>query len=275
VTHPRRQALASTLRAARETTGLRQQQFADRLGWHQTKVARFENGRRLPSEADLAAWAQATGHDVTEWLPLLEATRDYSVLVSEAAKTPGGIVAEQAELQALEEASTLVAEYQPLLIPGLAQTADYAYQWLTQPGRPDAPAGTDWQAVVDARVARQDAVLHDPHRRVVVAVNEAALWAVYGTETAHRDQLEHLVALGDAGTVELIVAPRRPTLAVMSGFELLDDIVSLETGQGLKVLAYPDVLDQYRAALAAMRAVAAVGERAVALVGDVAARLGQ
>lgn len=271
MTHPRRQALATALRDARTRAGLTQQQLADRLDWHQTKVARFENGRRLPSETDLALWAGVTDHGGwQEWLSLLDATRDYSVLVREAAKTRGGVVAAQQDLQALEEASTLVAEYQPLLVPGLAQTAEYAYEWLTQPDRPDAPPGVDWAAVVEARMARQEAILGDPaNHRVVVAVNEAALWAVYGSVSTHRAQLEHLTDLAEAGTVELVVASQRQTLAAMQGFELLDDIVSLETGQGLKVIGYPDVLDQYRVALNGLTQRGRTGHDAVVRVAEV------
>jgi transcriptional regulator with XRE-family HTH domain len=50
-------------------------EFAEPLGWGQSKVSKIETGRQLPAEADLRAWAQATNADPGELLALLEQAR--------------------------------------------------------------------------------------------------------------------------------------------------------------------------------------------------------
>jgi transcriptional regulator with XRE-family HTH domain len=70
-----RRRLSERLRALREQTGRTGMEFAEPLGWGQSKVSKIETGRQLPAEADLRAWAQATNADPRELLALLEQAR--------------------------------------------------------------------------------------------------------------------------------------------------------------------------------------------------------
>ena len=252
MTNPRRAALAAALLAARQATGLSGNQFRETIGWTQSRVSRLESGSVFPSAADIEAWAAATGVDPGPLRQLLEDATARSLRIRDAGRRPGGVLAMQGELEALELGSTTVAEYQPLMVPGLAQTPDYTREWLSQPGRPSMARGLDVDAVVARRAQRQALVL-DGQRTVVVAMNEAALSAVYGTEATLRAQVAHLRRLADDGLIELLIEPRSSTLAVLRGFELLDDLVSLEDVEGLRLLGDPVVVDSYRAALAEVR----------------------
>ena len=56
----------------------------------------------------------------------------------------GSAAALQAAVAAAEYAATVIASFQPLLIPGFLQTADYARELLSLPGGPmDSGASAD------------------------------------------------------------------------------------------------------------------------------------
>lgn len=268
--NPRLGVLGRRLGETREATGRSGNRFAADVGWQQSKVSRLEAGRQVPTEAEVTTWALATGcgEEVTSELHrLLQQATTLSLRVLDAARFQDGVLAQVEELYQLEQASTLIAEYQPLLVPGLAQTAAYGKAFLTQPNRPTTAPPLHVEGILAKRSARQGMVA-DPCHRVVVAVNEAALWACYGDVAVQREQLHHLADLGSH--VELLVEPLRETAAVIGGFELLDDCVVLEGAEGSRILSAPEVVDRFTTALGAMRRRAWTGTDAVSLVERVA-----
>lgn len=238
-------ALGRALRRARQRVEPESgNRFAERLGWPQSKVSRLEGGHQLPSEADLDQWAAETGADPGE---LREARRRVLVRdldIRAAALEPGGVEALQGELGELEAESTLLAEYQPLVIPGLAQTPDYTRAWLNQPGRPSLAAELDVEQIVLRRLRRQQRA-REEGKWIVVAINEAALQATYGTPEVQAEQVQRLHDLAAAGEVELLVEPLNRPTALLHGYELLDDAVVVETVYGARIMADPDVVDRF------------------------------
>jgi transcriptional regulator with XRE-family HTH domain len=57
--------LAERLTLMRKTAGLTQETLAGRLSWPRSKVVKLENGRQMPSPADLREWADACGQPGT------------------------------------------------------------------------------------------------------------------------------------------------------------------------------------------------------------------
>src|SRR5215510_5177333 len=53
--------LTERLVRLRRAAGLSGDQLAARLAWARSKVPKLENGRQMPTEADLTAWAEACG----------------------------------------------------------------------------------------------------------------------------------------------------------------------------------------------------------------------
>ena len=58
-----RDALAARLTALRTAAGLSGNALAKRMGIVQSRVWKIEHGELLPTEDDIRAWVQATGHD--------------------------------------------------------------------------------------------------------------------------------------------------------------------------------------------------------------------
>lgn len=263
-----RDLLAERLRAVRAPRFRSGSALARHLGWQQSKVSRIELGQQLPSREDLDQWIQAVDADPEELHQLLDEAHVQTVSSRSAARGDRGLPGAQDDLAALEQASTLVAEYQPHLVPGLAQTAAYARTWLTQPDRPTTLDTLDVDGVVRARLARQ-AILYQPEHHIVIALGEAALRNVQGDPEVQRQQLGHLHVIAELPTVELLVEPAATAMAVMRGFEVLDDRVILEDADGARHLTEHSVVARFTAALDALRNRAATGTQATALINNI------
>jgi len=259
--------LGATLRRAREALDppVSGNALAERLAdhnpghrWSQAKVSLLEAGRQQPSETDVLDWATETGTDPGELLDARERALVRRLDIREAARRPGGVEALQGDLETLEAGSRTIAEYQPTVVPGLAQTSAYTRAWLSQPGRVELGGAVDVEDIVARRRQRQQR-LRD--RSIVVAVQPAALTAVYGTVDV---QLEQLDALAGDESLQLIVA--RHPLAILHGFELLDDAAIVETVAGMHVMADTSVVEQFRAAMRRLQRDGATGRQALAEV---------
>lgn len=216
-----RQALGARLRELRaEITG---RQLAERLGWTQSKVSKLETGRQTASAADLAAWAQATGHpDVA------------SELVSRLRGLESGTRSWRRQLAAGHRPvqETLTVEYrrsrtmrgwQPAMVVGILQTPEYAraifsrYADLQQSLR-------DVDDAVRARMRRQEE-LYDPARRFEIVLWEAALHAMVCPPDVLAAQLDRLSGVIGMANVHLGIVPFGAHMAIPpgNGFWMYDD----------------------------------------------------
>ncbi|AVT38043.1 DNA-binding protein [Plantactinospora sp. BB1] len=102
-----------------------------------------------------------------------------------------------------ERRATLLRWFEHSLIPGLLQTADYARAILS--AGPNRPAVVEeWTA---SRLARQAAVFdRDDPPTLSAIIGESALR--FGNQSIMKDQLEHLVDIGDRSTVHIRVVPQ-------------------------------------------------------------------
>lgn len=272
MTHPDRDLLARRLRELRAPRFRSGSALARHLGWQQSKVSRIELGQQLPSRDDLDSWADAVEADPDELHELLDRAHVQVVSSRAAARDSRGLPGAQHDLAQLEQASTLVAEYQPHLVPGLAQTAAYARSWLTQPFHPTTVDTVDVDGIIEARLARQR-ILYDQGRRVVIALGTAALERIHGDLQVQRRQLSHLQVIAELPAVELLIEPSSVAMAVIRGFELLDGRVILEDTDGARHLTEDSVVARFAAALDALRARATTGTEAIELIDAVATRL--
>lgn len=272
MTHPVGGRLAERLRAVRAPRFRSGSALARHLGWQQSKVSRIELGQQLPSREDLDQWIAAVGADSDELHHLLDEAHVQTVSSRAAARDVDGLPGAQVDLAVLERSSTLVAEYQPHMVPGLAQTAAYARSWLAQADRPTTLNTIDVDGVVEARLSRQG-ILYQPGHHVVIALGAAALSNIHGSSEVHRQQLGHLQVIAELPAVELLVEPSHEAMATMRGFELLDDRLILEDTDGSRHLTDPEVVARFAAALTALRRRALAGSDAVDAVREIERRL--
>src|SRR5262249_26315164 len=118
------------LRRLREAAGLNGKQLATALSWPHSKISKIELARQRPTADEVTAWAHATGAvgDLEALLADLRSLRVESA--SWRRQLRGGHGPRQRASIGLEHAATTIRAFEPGVIPGLLQTADYARQLL-------------------------------------------------------------------------------------------------------------------------------------------------
>lgn len=105
----------------------------------------------------------------------------------------------------LEQSATTLRSYEPLLIPGLLQTADYAHQVITAM-RVDLDA-KQVEALVDVRMKRQALLAGDDAPKLWAVIDEAALRRISGAPDVLKGQVEHLLDLEPRTNITLQLLP--------------------------------------------------------------------
>lgn len=203
--------LAATLRRLRERAGYPTgKAFAEAIGWVASKVSRLENGRTLPSDADITAWVKATNGTDDELVALRSALLDLRLDRDRwKQRLRRGHAAQQRATAAAERDATTITMVELFLVPGLVQIEPYARTVFELAAElHGTPADTD--DAVRERIRRQD-VLYDSTKSVTVLMSEFALrssrpiWVLLGqTDVGDR---ECAAPAGGVGFLRAAVAP--------------------------------------------------------------------
>lgn len=202
-----RRRLSQALRAARDETGRTQEQAAEALDWSISKMIRIENSKTKPTVTDVKALLQLYGvtepGQVAEFVALARATRQRSWWAEYRDQLPAGY----AEYVALEAEASSLSFFQPLVIPGLLQTPEYAGAILrTATLEGLSPEDQELRATV--RQLRREHLVEGPHRlRINAILDESVLLRVAGSARVMREQLRYLVSLGDDPKIQIRVLP--------------------------------------------------------------------
>ncbi|WNV91683.1 helix-turn-helix transcriptional regulator [Umezawaea sp. Da 62-37] len=114
-----------------------------------------------------------------------------------------------------EATATLIRAYNPELVHGLAQTEDYARAMITASPL-HRPA--DVPRLIQARMARQVRLSGPNPPRLHLVLSEACVRGLPGGTEVMREQLRHLVELGDLDHVAIQVIAREAGAHSASGF---------------------------------------------------------
>lgn len=270
-----REAFGARLRGIREEAGLTGRALAAAAGWHASKVSKIEHATRAPSVDDLRVWVARCGAE--DHLPdLLAALRAVEGMYVEfRARERGGFRHIHRESLPLYERTRHFRIYEPGVIPGLFQTADYAEARLRRiaevRGVPD-----DIAESVQVRMARQQ-VVNSTERRFAVVLEEWALSARIGTPDMMAAQLAHLMTVCFRHNVSLGVVPLDADRTMWSspGFWMFDDArVIVETPTAELTITQPREIQIYARVFSELSAMAVVGAPARALIVAAIDRLG-
>jgi DNA-binding XRE family transcriptional regulator len=189
--------LGEELRGARADAGYRSQdQLARELGFDRTVIVKAESGSRPPSE-DVAA-------KIAEKFPGL-ANGLYVHLAGIARKSNGPIPGWFADWLTREREATSIRIWQPIIVPGLLQTADYARALFI--GERSNLGDEALDELVGARLARQGIFDRPESPHLWVVLDEAVLHRLIGTPKTTHDQLVHLADMSERSYVLIQVVP--------------------------------------------------------------------
>jgi transcriptional regulator with XRE-family HTH domain len=250
--HQAREALGSRLRDLRKDAGLSGRQLAALAGWPGSKVSKIEYGKQTPTGDDIHAWCRLTSAEDQE-PDLIASTRDIDTMYVEwRRRLRTGTRRRQEASLSLEAGTRLLRWYEPVLIPGILHTAEYARAVLEQVidfyEIPD-----DVDAGVSARMERQQILYRGEHELHIVMA-EQALKTKVGDTDAMIGQLDRLLAVVSLPRVRLGVIPHRAAYVVPSNqFIMFDNrIVHVENVSAELTITQPREITLYAKAFEAL-----------------------
>ncbi|MFD0364873.1 helix-turn-helix domain-containing protein [Nocardia sp. GCM10030253] len=264
--HEAREAFGKRLREIRKDARLTGRQLASLAGWHESKVSKIETGDRSPTEADLRAYcAHANAGD--QLADLVAALRNIEASYLEWRRVLNtGTKRRQQASVSLAEQTQLMRIYEPVLVPGILQTAEYAESVLRR-GTEFYRIPDDVEHGVSKRLERQQ-VLYRGNHRFHILMAEQSLSTTVGDESVMIGQLDRLLAVIGLPRVLLGIVPSESKwLTPTTNFVMFDNrVVLVEAITAELTITQPREIALYGRAFEILAGQAVVGEPARALI---------
>jgi transcriptional regulator with XRE-family HTH domain len=193
--------LRGELRRLRGEASLTQREVAEALHWSPSKVIRIETGATGISVTDLRALLARYGVSDPAYI------EDLETAALDSRRSPWWQEYEDVldpQYQALlgfESAAIIIREFNPLLIPGLLQTREYAEAYFKELG---VDLAVDARTI-EARLEHQKLLEEDDRPEMFFILDEAAIRRRIGGSTVMADQLRHLVELAQRPRISIQV----------------------------------------------------------------------
>jgi transcriptional regulator with XRE-family HTH domain len=198
--------LAMELLRRREATGMSREEVARQLEWSTSTLFRIETGRTRPQPGNVRTLLELYGVTGPERDGLIQLTRD--------ARQPGwwhsfrDVLPNPYEVYiGLEAGAASIRNFEPVVVPGLLQTGDYARAMFR-----NGPRELDRDEVerrVEVRLARQEILARDNRPRLWAVIDEAVIRRLVGGPEVMRGQLRHLADVAQQGKTTVQVVPYR------------------------------------------------------------------
>ena len=188
--------LAMELQRRREATGMSREEVARQLEWSTSTIFRIETGRSRPQPGNVRMLLELYGVTGPERDGLIQLTRE--------ARQPGwwhsfrDVLPNPYEVYiGLEAGAASIRNFEPIVVPGLLQTEDYARE--TFRNGPIELDPDEVERLVEVRLARQKILTRDDRPRLWAVIDEAVIRRVVGGTEVMRGQLRHLADSRPAG----------------------------------------------------------------------------
>ncbi len=272
----RQRRVSRELRALREQRGMSCKEVAEALDCSESKISRMETGDRGLYADDVAAvlgYLRAPGKLRQELLDLVrhgEARNWHEI--------HGKLPTNWKELIQFESEASAIYSYEPLLVPGLAQTADYARALIK--GSNDSLAEPEVDALIRARMSRQVVLGRSKPPQLNLMFEEMVLRRTMGDPDMMYGQLQHLLATAARRNVILQVVPFdvEATVALQGSLLILEfsdqpTVAHEETRGTTTFLEDEDHITRTKLAWRKLRSAALSHEDSTRLIAEVAGKL--
>ncbi|MFI0942487.1 helix-turn-helix domain-containing protein [Streptomyces sp. NPDC021020] len=258
----RRRRLATVLLRLREEAGKTPEEAADRIGCHRSKISRIENAHLGVSLGELRDLLTFYGVDDPEYVEGL-------VDIARRSRERGWVQQVWDELPSYadhidyEQTSNYIRSFQPLLISGLFQTADYARALYR--ANPAMLSDERIEQLVAIRMQRQEMLDSEAAPRICLIEGEAALRGNVGAGKTMAGQLDQLLALAERPNITLQMLPfsAGAHAGLTGGFVLFSfpnpafsEVVTVEHRTGTVYLETPEETDTYNLTFDSLRSAA-------------------
>ncbi|MEV2220623.1 helix-turn-helix transcriptional regulator [Nocardia vinacea] len=227
--HQQRESLGARLREVRFSAGLSGAELARRNGWDPSKVSKIEYGKIKPSRVDIEAYCRDCNAN-DQLVDLLATRNNIDSAYMEWRKVLGtGTKRRQQASVKWESEARILRWYEPVLIPGLLQTADYATGILRKViGFNNIP--DDLDEGVSKRMERQRILYQQDHLFHFVLA-EQALYTTVGDDQTMIGQLDRLIAIQGMPRITVGIVPSMaPFESATTSFVMFDNKMVLVEG---------------------------------------------
>ena len=229
-----RRRVREALRRGREGAGLTQREAANELDWSMSKLVRIEAGSVGVSITDLRAMLALYSIDnddqVNELIEMARASKErpwfskYEKVLSPAF----------AQYLGYESSASVIRGFQPLTVPGLLQTDDYARAVI------EASRVDQVDERVELRTTRQELLERKDRPEIYYVLDEAALHRNVGGMAVMRSQLRHLRDLTKEPRLSVRIVPfsagahasMKGSFTILEFADWDEDVLYLETAGG-------------------------------------------
>ncbi|MGH3871359.1 MAG: helix-turn-helix domain-containing protein [Pseudonocardiaceae bacterium] len=272
----RSRELGDGLRRAVEQAGYTGKQAAYLLGWSPSWVSRLLSGKRSATEVDVAAilgLCRVKGKERDRLLALCHEQNIPGWLQQHGSRLPKQLVT----LIDHENRAVTYSDIQPMLVPGLLQTGDYARAVISCMATMPTDEVDDRVA---ARLARQSLLSRGRSARFTFYVHESALHTPMGGPVVMSEQLHHLLRMAVRPYVSLRVIPvalgaHAATAGPFIFMEFAErrPVVYLESETSSLFLEKPEEITAYRLILEALAVTTLDGRESRELIATLATEL--
>jgi len=240
--------LSRRLTELRLVRGYTANHVCDMLNWGRGKVGRFEANQ----------WKRPEMSDIRDLLRFYQVDedggREIEDLAMQSRVRPWWRDYQDIfdnEFPGFEADASRIRVFTPLVIPGLLQTADYIDALMRSSGKPPA-----WRRrATEARLRRQQ-ILDRDHgalTQLEAVIAEASLLYRWGSRSERRDQLLHLVDVGERPNVRLYLQrfADGPPPGMFSAVQIFDysgvgmSLVFTETDHGIQEVSDAEYVNSY------------------------------
>lgn len=189
-------------RLRKDTTELNVHQVGDALGTSGSTISRIESGKREVSVEEVASILTVLGVKGVEREKLIEQARKQSDLdvVESAASTE-----QSRTFLNFEDRATRIVHFEPMLVPGLAQTAEYMSAVLSALRVRDREE--DLEPWVKQRMGRKAILTRATPPELHLIMTELALRQPIGGARVMAKQVRHLIDEAEKPNVTINVLP--------------------------------------------------------------------
>lgn len=193
-----------TLRRLRKESGVSGVEVAKALGISSSKVSRLETsdcGVYVDDVEKLLDFYRVPLPLRVELLDVARRSQQRGLLRMNGSRLPSDW---QVWID-FEEDATVLLNYEPLMIPGLLQTPEYARSIIRETGHELSPVEVD--ALVASRMARQGLLSQTKPVALDAIVDQSVLERPFGDPAAHRRQIRHLADVADLPNISIRMVP--------------------------------------------------------------------
>ncbi|GAA1799122.1 helix-turn-helix transcriptional regulator [Luedemannella flava] len=256
--------LGIALRELREAAGLTLEQVAEEVDLTKSTISRIETAQTPVRPAIVRVLLTLYGASTKDMDLLVQLAKEAKVQswwqgYADLLNKP------MLEWIAFESEATAISTFEPVIMPGLLQTAEYARGIMR--AHPTLRSDAEIERRVEARMARQERLIGESPLELLAIFDETALVRPIGDDPAQvlAGQREHLLKMSRLPNITIQVLPVAVGYhpAVTSGIHVMEfadpadpPVVGLGTVAGVMVLDNPEEVRNCVAVMGNLRSLA-------------------